>query len=72
MALPLTANSLVPLAAVLGASALVALATLAPSRTRRIPAHTDELTRRRLARQGGVTIGRHRAVHPRRRAGAPH
>ncbi|MEU6562487.1 hypothetical protein [Nocardia nova] len=71
MALPLTANSVVPLAAALGASALVALATLAPARTRRIPAHADELTRRRLARQGAVT-GRHRAARPRRRPRLPH
>ncbi len=69
MALQLTANSLVPLAAVIGASALAALA---PSRTRRIPAHTDELTRRRPARRGSVTTGRHRAVRTARRARLPH
>ncbi|NKY86672.1 hypothetical protein [Nocardia veterana] len=70
MALPLTANTLVPLAAALGASALVALATRAPSRTRRIPAHADELTRRRLVRQGGVaSTGRHRAARAKARFG---
>ncbi|MFF0454562.1 hypothetical protein [Nocardia africana] len=62
MALPLTANALVPFAAALGASALVAVASLAPGRTRRIPAQADEVTRRRMVRQGGVApTGRHRA-----------
>ncbi|OBA53865.1 hypothetical protein A5789_23075 [Nocardia sp. 852002-51101_SCH5132738] len=69
MALPLTANTLVPLAAALGASALVAVASLAPGRTRRIPAQADEVTRRRLVRQGGVApTGRHRAGRARWRA----
>ncbi|MBF4997157.1 hypothetical protein IRT45_08315 [Nocardia sp. BSTN01] len=66
MALPLTANALVPLAAALGASALVAVASLAPGRTRRIPAQADEVTRRRMVRQGGVApTGRHRAKRSR-------
>lgn len=66
MALPLTANALVPLAAALGASALVAVASLAPGRTRRIPAQADEVTRRRMVRHGGVApTGRHRAKRSR-------
>ncbi|WP_227982479.1 hypothetical protein [Nocardia spumae] len=73
MALPLTANTVVPLAAALGASALVALATLAPGRTRRIPARADELTRRRLMRQGAVApAGRHHAARTRHRMTVSH
>ena len=71
MALPFTANTLVPMVAALGASALVALATLAPSRTRWVPAHADEVTRRRMVRRGGVSAGRHRAIHARHRTRQP-
>lgn len=60
VALPMTANTLVPVAAALGATALVALATLAPARTRRIPSDADEVTRRRMIHQGGVTPTRRR------------
>lgn len=61
MALSPAANALVPLAAVLGAGALVLLAAVAPTHTRRLPAQLDELTRRRLLRQGTAGTGRHRA-----------
>ncbi|MGH8881236.1 MAG: hypothetical protein ACRD0P_28470, partial [Stackebrandtia sp.] len=64
MALPMTANTLIPVAAALGASALVVLAALAPARTRRIPADADEVTRRRLIRQGGVSPSPRRRTAP--------
>ncbi|MBO0855992.1 MAG: hypothetical protein J2P18_19755 [Nocardia sp.] len=61
MAVPLTTSTLVPLTVALGTSALVALAALAPARTPRVPAQLDEVTRRRLMRQGAVTTARRSA-----------